>query len=226
MYRLNIEDQARRVQQEIWSQRHIFFPSENPLPIQVLHPEYAAFILGYRYEAIPRIRAWRSGPEQFETAGVIDRQQKLIVVSGAFDESAIKFTGAHEVGHIVLHKELVMHRDRPLVRLESYSRNAQDAEADYFAACFLAPEKLVVAAYRDRFHFGPPMPLNNETAMLLLGTTEHAVMRAGPSEMQLALAVATCQRFAGKRFSSMAELFGISASAMAIRLVELELVPA
>lgn len=68
------------------------------------------------------------------------------------DEPAVRqrFTAAHELGHFVLHKEAVGHKneDNYLLRSEGMS-NRQEAEANRFAASLLMPFDLIEAAMRS-----------------------------------------------------------------------------
>jgi Zn-dependent peptidase ImmA (M78 family) len=225
MDRRFIEEQARAIQAKIWHDRDQLFPMGVPSPKHMLEPQVAAEVLGFRYETIDRLGNWGQGKERFEIAGMLDRQRRFVAVSTRFDYPVQRFTGAHEIGHVVLHRHQVMHRDRPIFNIDKAAKkHPVEQEADYFAACFLAPEQLVVAAYKARFGIGPPLPLNDDIAFHLAGTSAHALMRAGSASLEFASAVASARRFNGKPFYSLAEEFGISNSAMAIRLRELNLV--
>ena len=68
------------------------------------------------------------------------------------DEPAVRqrFTAAHELGHFVLHKEAVGHKneDNYLLRSEGMS-NRQEAEANKFAATLLMPFDLIEIAMKN-----------------------------------------------------------------------------
>lgn len=68
------------------------------------------------------------------------------------DEPAVRqrFTAAHELGHFVLHKEAVGHKneDNYLLRSEGMS-NRQEAEANRFAASLLMPFDLIEEAMKN-----------------------------------------------------------------------------
>ena len=117
-----------------------------------------------------------------------------------------------------------MHRDRPVYDVGRGPRPLEEKEADYFAACFLAPARLVIDAFRARFTSKVPLPLTDAVAFNLCGESGHALMRAGPVSYQFASAVASAQSFNGRRFPSLTEEFGISVGAMAIRVRELGLI--
>ena len=225
MDRARIEAAARELQVAIWNDRALLYPMGAPKPKGMLEPDVAAHVLGYSYELAESLGAWGQGRDRFEIAGMVDRQRKIIGVSLKFPYPTMRFTGAHELGHIALnHPGRVMHRDRPVFGLQTRAREQIEQEADYFAACFLAPAKMVIAEFRARFRIGPPLPLTDAVAFNLCGESGHALMLAGPDSMKFAAAVAGAESFNGLRFSSLANFFGISVDAMAIRLRELRLI--
>jgi len=78
--------------------------------------------------------------------------------------------------------------------------------------------------FEARFIKTPPLPLTDAVAWNLLGEAAHELFRARAGSLDFAAAVANARSFNGKRFTSLADHFGISVSAMAIRLQELDLV--
>jgi hypothetical protein len=80
--------------------------------ISVLDPANAADLLGASIEYVHSIpNASRYG---FRTAGMMDRRHRRIVVSTEFKPQEVRFTAAHELGHLVLHEQQALFRDRPL----------------------------------------------------------------------------------------------------------------
>ena len=225
MDRARIESKARELQIKIWREKESLFPMGVPKPLGMLEPEIAAKVLGYSYQAEGPLGTWGQGRDRFEIAGMLDRQRRLIAVSTNPEYPTRRFTGAHEIGHIALdHKGTVMHRDRPIFQLETASRDQFEQEADYFAACFLAPDRLVNEEFQKRFCSKPPLPLTDAVAFHLCGESAHALMRAGPNSFKFAAEVASARTFNTQHFKSLAEVFCISVGAMAIRLRELKLV--
>lgn len=226
MDRPSIERAARELLTKMWRNHGSLFPMGKPKPIQVAEPEIAARFLGLDFAYADRLGRWGRGDADFEIAGLLDQQRSLIRVSTNFPYEVRRFTAAHELGHVVLgHRGKVIHRDRPVFGVRPDHKDPDEQEADYFAACFLAPSSLVNQEYQDRFGIGPPLPLNDAIAFNLCGESAHALMRAGPGSMAFAAAVASAHQFNGRRFyGSLAEHFNISVSAMAIRLRELHLV--
>ncbi len=220
-----VEQKARLLQFEIWSQRQILFPSGAPL-LRMFSPDVAARVLAVEYETRPAIA---SSDGRFRAAGQFDRGRGIISVSSEFSFEVQRFTGAHEVGHAVLHSEIgngSAHRDRPIVgEGGGTSRPIWEREADYFAACFLAPRKLFIEAFEHRF--GPtPLHLDENIAFYLAGQQGRLLVTEPPGSLRFGMAVATAEWFGGPRFKSLASTFGMSPGAVAIRLRELELLSA
>jgi hypothetical protein len=190
----------------------------------MFEPPTAAKALGLEYIEHQELGRFGHHSDKFEVAGMLDRDRGIIAVSPRFDYPARRFTGAHEIGHYVMHTGQVMHRDRPVFHMQGRGRPQQEKEADYFAACFLAPKKLVVEEFRARFISGPPLHLTDDVAWNLMGESAHELFGPSAGSLHFAAAVAGATRFNGRHFTSLAELFGLSTSAMAIRLQELGLV--
>ncbi len=224
MDRIKSEKQARLVQYEIWHNREALFPMGVPSPLAMFQPDIAARALGVEYEHREQLGRFGQRGDRFETAGMIDRTRGIIAVSTRFPYPAQRFTGAHEIGHFVMHPDEIMHRDRPVFGSFDSVRPPREQEAEYFAACFLAPKKLVEEEFAARFIKTPPLPLTDAVAWNLLGEAAHELFWARAGSLDFAAAVANARSFNGKRFTSLADHFGISVSAMAIRLQELGLV--
>ena len=120
--------------------------------------------------------------------------------------------------------ETVVHRDRPIFDTPFAGRPRIEHEADYFGACFLAPRKLVTEGFSARFGSQHPLRLTETIAFHLRGDLAHELFISPVGSLDFAAAVAGAQKFDINRFSSLAEYFGMSISAMAIRLKELQLV--
>lgn len=193
-------------------------------PMQMLEPDVLGAHLGYSVEYAVSLGSWKRGNGNFEIAGLLDQQRNIIRLSEQFARQEVRFTGAHEVGHIVLrHPGMVIHRDRPVQGVfPDGPRDPYEKEADYFAACVLVPRRLLLDEYAKRFSFGPPLHLDDTIAFNLCGDSAHKVMRDGPGAF--ACAVARARSFNGRQFRSLADVFNVSVSAMSIRLRELGLV--
>lgn len=222
-----IESEARRLQREVYSRRELLFSTPPPLRL-LFQPDVAARVLGLEYEYRESIGG-ASGKRDGETAGLLDRRRGVIVVSTRFAWEEQRFTGAHECGHVVLHEwagERYAHRDRPTMNgLTDQARLPAEREADYFGACYLAPRRLVAEEFAKRFG-SPPLVLD-ETLVFHLRLdpkAERRLLTSAPGSLDLAVELARCERLDGRSFPSLAREFGMSRSAMAIRLRELGLV--
>lgn len=224
MDRTHIAYEARRLQYEIWQKRALLFQMGEPTLHAMFDPRVAARVLDLEYEQRERIGSGQAG---WEAAGVLNCDRGIISISSKFNYFVQRFTGAHEIGHFVLHREQIgatIHRDRPIFELHASGRPPIEREADYFAACFLAPKKLVIEEFKKRFVNNPPLQLDENVAFHLYGEMASDLFIAPPGSLNFAAAVAGAQKFDRLRFPSLAEQFGLSVRAMAIRLQELELV--
>ena len=223
MNQATIEKEVRRLQFEIWTHAgQIFSAGIPPLP-RLFEPEVAARICDYRYESRPSLGRLPFGNDAlYETAGLIDHEQRIILVSDQFAYETQRFTGAHEIGHLMLHPGLRLHRDRPLTGAHPRQRHVFESEADYFAACFLAPAKLVRTEFEKRFG-PPPKALTDTMAFHLKGNSMAELLNARPGSLDFAAALASADKYDRRRFHPLASTFGMSVHAMAIRLDELGL---
>ncbi len=227
MDRTRIEKEARRLQFEIWHKRALLFPMGEPPLLAMFQPDVAAEVLDLEYGYREQISANTS--HSGGVAGILDRQRGIISISSRFNPAVQRFTGAHEIGHFQLHShsaEHIFHRDFPIFGAVTAGRPPLEQEADYFSACYLAPRKLVVEEFAKRFG-NPPLQLTDTVAFHLCGNSRADLFIAPSGSMSGLLAfgaaVAGAQKFGGYPFHSLATHFGISVSAMAIRLQELEL---
>jgi Zn-dependent peptidase ImmA (M78 family) len=228
MHRTHIEREAERLQKEIWDKRTLLRPLGCP-KLALYQPEVAAEVLGLQYVELDEIPSF--GSRGYGTAGILDMQDKAICISFRFPPTVRRFTGAHEIGHYELHRnssEHAFHRDIPVSEIRLNGRPPMEREADYYAACLLAPKDLVAQHFSGRFDH-PPLRLDEDVAFRLCGSsTAHLFIHPPGSSASLlgfASAVAGARRYGSQHFHySLAEQFGISVSAMAIRLQELGLV--
>lgn len=225
MDKVAIEKELRRLQFEVWSQRELLWPLGVPRIEAMFEPRVVAECLGLHYD--PRERVQTERGSEYEAAGSLDRRTGMLAVSSRFPFHVQRFTAAHEIGHFVLHPwvgDRVAHRDRPIHGYQLTGRPPLEQEADYFAACLLVPLKPLVSAFEVRFGTRKPLPLSETVAFHLGGGSAHHLFTAPRESLQFASAVARAESFDGRRFPSLAYCFGVSVSAMAIRLRESALV--
>lgn len=226
MDRDKIERAVRDLHGQIWQKRKVYWPDGTPNNlVDMLEPEIAAKILGVEFEHHEDLGQFGYRGDRFETAGLLDRRARKIAVSMKFSPEAIRFTGAHEIGHWLLHPDQAMYRERPIKGLvgQTSSRPPQEKEADYFAGCFLVPPGLVEEALEFAFS-SAPFVFDDTAAFWLCPSDPESLLRADDESLDRALAVASTESYGGRRFISLARQFRVSPTTMAIRLRELELI--
>jgi Zn-dependent peptidase ImmA (M78 family)/formiminotetrahydrofolate cyclodeaminase len=191
--------------------------------IQVLKPQDV--LLHYlHYQVIPKDTLGRhyEGKHAFEVAGLIDKPNKLVEVSRQFPLETMRFTLAHELGHAILHPGTLFHRDRPIDG-SIQNLNPIEKQADYFAACFLMPRKLVEKVVHDIFHTS--VIVINEQTVFQLGAGSIESLRASCIYLRgFSRYIVRVRRYGGTVITPLAAIFGVSDEAMAIRLEELGLI--
>ena len=183
-------------------------------------PEAACKLLDLRYLPDQHLGSYGGTA----TAGMLDRAHRAILLSSRQRFEELRFTAAHELGHWLLHPQQVMFRDRSLSNHGGAGRPLMEREADFFAACFLAPPKLVTEAFRARFGTKEPLTNTNTICFNLSMRDAQQLQELPAGSLEFSRAVARAESFNGQRFKSLADLFIVSPTAMAIRLQELGLV--
>ncbi len=89
--------------------------------------------------------------DENEIQGLIDYDNKRIVLNASDGATRKRFTIAHEIGHITLHRaELESDPDLGVMRRQALGEanaDPREREANYFAACLLMPANLVRRYY-------------------------------------------------------------------------------
>jgi Zn-dependent peptidase ImmA (M78 family) len=218
-----IEHEARRLQFEIYSRRDLRHQFGVPDIPALFDPRNVADHCGLFYETRARVIAdWEGGGE---AAGVWQRDHVTVLVSTRFSYEIQRFTAGHEIGHYILHPHVgdrTLHRELPVEGPRS-NRPPLEREADYFSACLLMPRKAVVTEFNARFGAKHPLVLT-DTVAYHLKADERALFAQQSGSLMFAETVAKAQQFDRRRFKPMANYFGVSPRAMAIRLDELQLV--
>jgi hypothetical protein len=215
-----VELEARKLLAAIEKNSARLWPNTPPARLFMCDPEAACRLLGLRY--LPDSHLGSYGGTA--TAGMLDCENRAVLLSSKQSFESQRFTAAHEVGHWLLHPGQTMFRDRSLSSHGGQGRPRVEQEADCFAACFLAPPKLVCKAFRARFPVREPIT-NTGVICYNLSMRNGQYLEGLPAgSFEFALAVARADAFNGLRFKPLYSLFNVSPSAMAIRLQELELV--
>ncbi|MDB5986766.1 MAG: Formiminotetrahydrofolate cyclodeaminase [Nevskia sp.] len=218
----DIENLAIRLQRARW----IYFDVDKKktvlkTPKEILNPTGALELLKYRVETVSTLGQHMVGGKLAEIAGEIDQEARTVVVSKIFRRPVQNFTLAHELGHAVLHRQALLHRDLPLDGSPRVS-DRNERQADRFATHYLMPRKLVTQIFKDMF-LSVPFRIEEDTAFALIRDSTDVLREKCKSKRSLATLLATAESYDGKFFESMTDFFGVSAEAMAIRLEELNL---
>lgn len=224
MNRLHIEKEARRLQYEIWHKRHLLFRTSDQLATTAMYdPAIAARVLDLKYEYHDELPAAKKG---VQAAGTLDAHAGHVAISTKYERLVQRFTGAHVIGHCMLHgmERKRKYRDHPIYRIETDDRPPIEQEADFFAACFLAPRGLLTDAFAQRFGERMPLRLDERVASMLKGKFADKLLAGKSAPIDFASAVASTRKFGRRPFKPLAEEFHMSVSAMAYRLRQLGLV--
>ena len=220
----DIEKAARDLQNTIWLNRKIVWPDNIPdHPIKALNPgKILQKALAYKFAAVDQIE----NPENLELsiAGIINQNERVVMVSKVFDQNIRNFTAAHELGHALLHKQNIMHRDRPIDGSKfDMRKNLQEYQADKFSSYFLMPENIIRKVFYEIF--GTNKFIINDESVFNFSKNSESDLRSECKNLRgLALKLASTERYRNNSFISIADLFKVSATAMAIRLEELDLI--
>lgn len=190
---------------------------------QYLHPRYAAAYLGYTYEERPdldlELRAVGGEASRVHVVvGLLDRGRKSIVVSERQPQEQRRFTGAHEIGHILMHPQMdTLHRERPV--RPGAVRPPLERQADEFAGVYLTPRAWLERDLERRFGRAA-VALDERLAFWLDRNDPERFWREGASDLEAELAMSVCTTTGNGRFDSLAGAYGVTPFAMAVRLKE------
>ena len=220
-----IENQVRFLQLELWNDRRTLWGASVPVePLGVLQPGVAFKLKGYTIESAHSLEQTTLTGERIQVAGLIDRSRKAVQVSTRFSREEQHFTAAHELGHIVLvHLGDEIHRDRPFGERARFPRSPQEREADWFATCFLMPAKQLKAIFEQTF-LTRKFVLDDDTAFALCTKPLDVVLHRCRTVRDLSLMIASAITYGGRPIAPLYRIFGVSRTAMAIRLEQLGLV--
>ncbi len=216
---------VRELHSLLWRSRRALFPDRRHVdPLELLDPILTLRFLGFECNLVESLGQYALEGQNVEVAGTVDASGRSVEVSRQFEPPVRKFTAAHELGHAILHPAQALHRDRAFDGTQLRDpRDRTEWEADVFATYFLMPDKLVRARFEALFRTSE-FVLNEETAFALnAGDIEE--LRARYIETRhLSRLLAKTTYYDGCHFDSLAQQFGVSFEAMAIRLEELRLI--
>ena len=173
-----------------------------------MDPEIAINAIGFQYLLRDSLGQFSQNGRMMEVAGTVESDTNQIQISRQFPVSTRRFTGAHELGHALLHNAKGLHRDRPLDgSTVSGIRDVIEIQADKFASYFLMPEKLVSKIFKDIF-YTDFFTLNEET-LFALGSEVASKLNNKCDSRSLARTLAGVESFNGRHFPSLASQFGV-----------------
>lgn len=216
---------AKNVHSELWLNRDLIWTNKKHLlPVHIIDPATTFRLHGYDYEETVTLGQDYIDGVNVEIAGYVDNDKKIAKVSKGFPLDVRRFTSAHELGHAILHEEMLLFRDRALDGGATGERRMPvELEADTFATFFLMPDVQV----RDIFAqiFGEERFAVNQDSAFSLGFKSVGALRSElPTVRHLSARLATTSFYAGTPTRSLCEIFAVSQTAMAIRIEELSLV--
>lgn len=218
----DVEKIVRRLQNTLWLQRDKIWKNENyENPIHVLKPDVVLKkVMEYTYLLSDTLGIYEQGGDLFEIAGSIDKSKKRVEVSKKFPQETQNFTTAHELGHAILHRQKILHRDKPMDGSRLSPRNQEEMQADKFATYFLMPSKLVEDIFFKIFEM-PKFVINENTVLAIRAGSISALRERCQNLRGLARFLASTDYYGGKSFNTLAKIFSVSIETMAIRLEEL-----
>ena len=226
MNRSLIEHRVKSLHAEIYRSAELLHSKYSGNPLELLEPQILAQVLGAYYSEQPGLsqQPFPYRGQRMETAGLMDRRSNRIVIDSNFSIVVRRFTGAHECGHWNMHPKERMHRDRPLDgNPTNHVRPLMEREADYFAATFLMPRRLVIQEFKSRFGTDQ-LVFNNTVSHQVCPERVDELLSAEPNSLVREKHLAGLNIVERNHRPSLSQLFRVSETAMAIRIRELNLV--
>ena len=214
------------LQNLIWTNKHLIWKNNIPSNyIEILRPDLILKLaMGYDYISSDRYGVTSNEFGIVEVAGVIDQPNKIVAISNNYSPEVQNFTAAHELGHAILHKQSILHRDIPSDYIGyRETKDKVEYEADKFATYFLMPKKLVIKEFEKRYYKGV-FQINEDSSFKFGGRTNSELRKECRNKRGLSRKLASSLSYDDERFISLSSCFSVSIEAMAIRLEELELV--
>ena len=192
--------------------------------LDMIKPKKLLEVFGYEYIESSSLGRFDQNGQWIEIAGITDHEQKIVKVSTSYSPESRYFTLCHELGHVIMHNERRMYRDGPLDG--KFNRPGQDwieYQANTFAKFFSMPGELVIELFES--YFGTrKWELNSDTLFMLNKGNAQEFLKKYPYKRSVSLLLAGLTVYNQQEFPSLAQVFGVSKTAMAIRLEELGLI--
>jgi hypothetical protein len=208
---------ARDLRMDMWDHQVKLWPGLQVNSLDASDPWVAARHLGYEVQ-----EGWLNHRETrvgFQLGGFINRPAKLIGLSDQQKPKTMRFTLAHEIGHLLLHEGIQHHRERAIhgITEPSAPLDPREREANHFAGCYLVPSKPLRMAFEECFGV-EQLTLTDDVAFQLLGEEYMSLLNQPYEVLVFERLVAQATRFRGRHFGSLCDLFQVSATTLAIRL--------
>lgn len=237
-----IESKARDLQLELWELAGC--PQETKKILNAFKPSKLVGYLGYKYIELEDLGDNRFNRKKYETAGTVnhtktDNYKGTVAISLKFSAAVRNFTAGHEAGHLVLHPDQSgLHRDIPVDYVKSEIADYRETQANKFSSYWLMPGKLVlkeIINMLERIGGHESFLSYNAKKIESATTTVHfdenlSFWLAGGDSMKLVSAEENGSResalasFRNGVYPSLADIFGVSHTAMAHRIKELGII--
>lgn len=218
----NISTITSKIQNALWKHKKTIWPKRETInEIEILDYKKAIKLFDYALEmeeSLGRIDTVT------EIGGICNNSTCTISISTMFEPERINFTGAHELGHALLHTDEVLHRDISLAEVShEKNRPLKERQADIFSANFLMPQKTITKLFKERFK-SEKLLIDDYSAFNLNYFTVDELIDDLKTTRSFSRKIASTKFFGDKVFDSLAKRFNVSTEAMAIRLEEIGLV--
>jgi IrrE N-terminal-like domain len=227
-------DQANRLLEKLWDKRYALGGGPSTNLLSLVKPHLIAQLLGLRYLELPEILDYRGQ----RYAGLMEPTTRTIAIAQRIAQKSIprafqRFTALHEVAHWVMHRNLKrrLFRDFPLSGAERLNekRDPVERQADVFADYVLMPERQLRVDFQS--YFGEPRltgrPVDDDMRHWLSQGLEKPITLSSLSNLsrlELAELFAASWPWYGQRPESLYERYEVSRRAMAIQLIDLQLI--
>jgi hypothetical protein len=220
---INPEQAARKLQLDLLKSSALIWPGEQLSPLDMCDPWAAA-----RLRNIEVQEGWLTSDYTkagHKLGGFINRTANLIGVDVDLRYRTKLFTLAHEIGHLEMHPELHHHREIPVHGLTDVQHpvDRREHQANQFAGFFLVPTKQLRIAFEAAFGVRT-LQLTDQVAWELLRDDWASLINSPYHSLAFARCVGRAQRYCGREFGPLHDLFKVSETTMAIRLKESGLV--
>jgi hypothetical protein len=221
--------QARRLREEYWFRTAIELgrPLESAEKLPVSPKAIATKVLGLCFEEPDEVGTSDKGILRVELAGALNRSAKKILVARKFSPEIQRFTGAHEIAHYLIHPDLFNLRESPLTEgsIRNQKKPTCEKEADLFAAELLIPSDIVFDLFGRLFGDGVDgAQIRDDQAYCVSNGRLAASEISRLQPLERARLIAGQSSLVAAHGRSLADIFGVSATAVGIRLLDLELV--